>query len=113
DRVERAGDRLLRAVAPQSGRRRLREVPAEARLGRVDALGDLADALHGQGEDLDALGRRSLGLAAQVESCLEPGALERVVWSEPDALAWAPVDVADQLRERLWDEGPTAVLVSA
>jgi ATP-dependent DNA helicase DinG len=69
--------------------------------------------LHGQGEDLDALGRRSLGLAAQVESCLEPGTLERVVWSEPDALAWAPVDVADQLRERLWDEGPTAVLVSA
>ena len=29
DRVERAGDRLLRAVAPPSGRRRLREPPAE------------------------------------------------------------------------------------
>ena len=113
DRVERAGERLLRAVAPTSGRRRLREVPAAVALVLVDALGDLADALHGQGEDLDALGRRALGIAAQTEACLEPGTLERVVWSEPDALAWAPVDVADELRERLWEEGPTAVLVSA
>jgi ATP-dependent DNA helicase DinG len=113
DRVERAGERLLRAVAPASGRRRLREVPAATALVLVDALGDLADALHGQGEDLDVLGRRALGIAAEAEACLEPGTLERVVWSEPDALAWAPVDVADELRERLWDEGPTAVLVSA
>src|SRR5581483_7521155 len=29
------------------------------------------------------------------------------------AVAWAPVDVADELRDRLWDDGPTAVLVSA
>jgi ATP-dependent DNA helicase DinG len=113
DRVERAGERLLRAVAPPSGRRRLREVPAAVALVLVDALGDLADALAGQGEDLDALGRRALGIAAETEACLEPGTLERVVWSEPDALAWAPVDVAEELRERLWDEGPTAVLVSA
>jgi ATP-dependent DNA helicase DinG len=32
---------------------------------------------------------------------------------EPDALAWAPVSVAEELRERLWEDGPTAVLVSA
>jgi ATP-dependent DNA helicase DinG len=113
DRVERAGERLLRAVAPRNGRRRLREVPTAVALVLVDALGDLADAVHGQGEVLDALGRRALALAAQTEACLEPATLERVVWSEPDALAWAPVDVADQLRERLWDDGPTAVLVSA
>jgi ATP-dependent DNA helicase DinG len=113
DRVERAGERLLRAVAPPSGRRRIREVPAAVALVLVDALNDLADALHGQGEDLDGLGRRALVIAAQTEACLEPGTLERVVWSEPDALAWAPVDVADQLRERLWDDGPTAILVSA
>jgi ATP-dependent DNA helicase DinG len=113
DRVERAGERLLRAVAPPSGRRRLREVPAAVALVLVDALGDLADALTGQSEDLDALGRRALVQAAQVEACLEPAALERVVWAEPDALAWAPVDVAHELRERLWDDGPTAVLVSA
>jgi ATP-dependent DNA helicase DinG len=113
DRVERSGERLLRAVAPASGRKRLREVPAEPALVLVDALGDLATALSGQGEDLDGLARRALGLSAQVEACLEAGEHERVVWSEPDTLAWAPVDVSDELRERLWEDGPTTVLVSA
>jgi ATP-dependent DNA helicase DinG len=113
ERVERTGERLLRAVAPPSGRRRLREVPAEHALVLIDALADLSTVLQGQGEDLDALSRRALGAAAQVEACLEPGELERVVWAEPDVLAWAPVDVADELRERLWEDGPTAVLVSA
>ena len=113
DRVERAGERLLRAVAPASGRKRLRTVPAEPALVLVDALADLSNALQGQGEDLDALARRALGAAGEVESCLEQGELERVAWAEPDALAWAPVDVSDELRERLWDEGPTATLVSA
>ncbi len=28
-------------------------------------------------------------------------------------MAWAPVDVSGELRERLWEKGPTAVLVSA
>src|SRR3954454_21912160 len=32
DRVERSGERLLRAVAPAAGRRRVREMPAEAAL---------------------------------------------------------------------------------
>lgn len=113
DRVERGGERLLRAVAPPSGRRRLREPPAESALVLIDALGDLALALDGQGEELDALARRALALAAQVEACLEPEELERVVWAEPDAIAWAPVDVSGELRERLWEDGPTAVLVSA
>ncbi|HZP71942.1 MAG TPA: ATP-dependent DNA helicase [Gaiellaceae bacterium] len=113
DRVERAGERLLRAVAPAAGRRRLREVPAEPALVLIDALGDLATALHGQGEELDALGRRALAAAGDVEACLESGGLERVSWAEPDALAWAPVDVSAELRERLWDDGPTAILVSA
>jgi ATP-dependent DNA helicase DinG len=35
------------------------------------------------------------------------------VWAEPDALAWAPVDVSSELRARLWEDGPTAILVSA
>src|SRR6476661_4815417 len=113
DRVERTGDRLLRAVAPAAGRKRLREVPAEPALVLIDALGDLASALAGQGEDLDGLARRALGVSAQVEACLEAGEHERVVWSEPDALAWAPVDVSDELRERLWEDGPTPVPVSA
>jgi ATP-dependent DNA helicase DinG len=113
DRVERSGERLLRAVAPAAGRKRLREVPAEPALVLVDALGDLAGELAGQGEDLDGLARRALGVSAQVEACLEAGEHERVVWSEPDALAWAPVDVSGELRERLWEDGPTTVLVSA
>jgi len=113
DRVERTGERLLRAVAPPAGRRRLREVPPEPALVLIDALGDLAAVLQGEGEELDLLARRAIATSAQVEACLEPAELERVVWSEPDALAWAPVDVADELRERLWDEGPTAILVSA
>ena len=112
DRVERSGERLLRGVAPAAGRRRLREVPPEAALVLVDALGDLSTALHGQTEELDALSRRALAAAGEVEACLEPG-VGRVVWSEPDAVAWAPVDVGDELRTRLWDDGPTAILVSA
>src|SRR5581483_7938614 len=113
DRVERAGERLVRAVEPAAGRRRLRELPPEAGLVLIDALGDLAAALHGEGEELDALSRRALSVAGDVEACLDTATLERVVWSEPDAVAWAPVDVAGELRERLWDDGPTAVLVSA
>jgi ATP-dependent DNA helicase DinG len=113
DRVERAGERLLRAVAPPAGRRRLRQPPAEEVLLLFDALGGLATELHGRGEELDGLWRRTLALAAQVEAILEPGELERVVWAEPDAVAWAPVDVAAELNERLWEDGPTAILVSA
>jgi ATP-dependent DNA helicase DinG len=113
DRVERTGDRLLRAVAPPSGRRRLREVPPEPALVLMDALGDLATALHGQTEDLDGLSRRALAYAGEVEACLEPAGTERVVWAEPDALQWAPVDVSGELKERLWEDGPTAILVSA
>jgi ATP-dependent DNA helicase DinG len=113
DRVERAGERLLRGVAPPLGRRRLREPPATELGLLVDGLTALAAELHGQGEDLDGLSRRSLEAAAQVEACLEPGEHDRVVWAEPDAVAWAPVDVSSELRERLWDDGPTAILVSA
>ena len=113
DRVERAGERLLRAVAPPAGRRRLRAPPAEPAALLTDALCALADAIHGSGEDLDALSRRALATAAQVEACLDPGELERVVWAEPDAVAWAPVEVAPQLRERLWNDDVTAILVSA
>ena len=113
DRISHAGDRLLRAVAPPSGRRRLKEIPVESALVLVDALAALASAIDGRAEGLDQLSRRTLGIAAQVEACLEPAGLERVVWAEPDALAWAPVEVGRELRERLWEDGPTAILVSA
>ena len=113
DRVEQAGERLLRAVSPPAGRRRLREIPVESALVLVDALAALASELDGRAEGLDQLSRRALATAAQVEACLEPAGLERVVWAEPEAIAWAPVDVSGELRDRLWDGGPTAVLVSA
>src|SRR5262249_26128075 len=105
--------RLLRAVCPAAGRRRLREIPVESALVLVDALAALSGELDGRAEGLDQLARRALATAAQVEACLEPAGLERVVWAETDAVAWAPVDVSAQLRDRLWDGGPTAILVSA
>ena len=77
------------------------------------ALVSLADELQGRGEELDVLARRTLAVVAEVEACLEPDPLTRVVWAEPEAVAWAPVDVSGELRERLWGEGPTAILVSA
>lgn len=113
DRVERAGERLLTAVAPPTGRRRLRQPPQEEALALGDALAALAQELQGHGEELDGLARRCLQMGAQVEALLDPDEQERVVWAEPGAIAWAPVDVSTELRERLWEEGPTAVLVSA
>jgi ATP-dependent DNA helicase DinG len=113
DRVERAGAALLDAIAPAAGRVRLRQPPTA--LGRTLAgrLAQLAEVLTGRGDELDALAARSLGGSADVEACLDADDPARVVWAEADALAWAPVDVSRQLRERLWDAGPTAVLVSA
>ncbi|HET8606816.1 MAG TPA: ATP-dependent DNA helicase [Gaiellaceae bacterium] len=113
DRVERAADRLLRTVAPASGRRRLREPPLEPGLVLVDALVSLDAALQGGGEELDALAKRALRLVHDVEGCLDTAGGDVVVWAEPDAVAWAPVDVSDELRRLLWRDGPTAILVSA
>ena len=113
DRVTRTGERLLATLAPRAGRRRLREPPLELGRPLAAALSALAEALTGSGEELDAIARRSLVVAGEVEACLDNDPLERVVWAEPGALAWAPVDVGPRLRELLWDGGPTAVLVSA
>ena len=113
DRVEAAGLRLLEAVAPETGRRRLRDVPAEPAQALGARLAELAAALTGKKDEVDAVARRALRLAADVAACLEPDDGNRVVWAERDLLAWAPVDVAPALSELLWDDGPTAVLVSA
>jgi len=115
--LDRAGAELIAAFDPGSGRRRLTVADVEqledlgSALGA--ALGRLAAELQGAGEDADALARRALAAAGDVEACLaldDPG---QVSWAEPGALAWAPVDVSQILREALWDQGPTAVLVSA
>ena len=79
----------------------------------VERLGELAQALAGVNDELDLLARRALGAASHVEACLEADDLDRVVWAEQGEVAWAPVDVSRQLRETLWEGGPTAILVSA
>jgi len=111
DRVGRHARALFRETAPLSGRVRLRAAPAGGR-PLADSLADLGTALAGRGEELDAIARRCVEQAVHVDSCLGPD-VDRVVWAEPEALAWAPVDVAGPLRELLWEGGPTAILVSA
>jgi ATP-dependent DNA helicase DinG len=113
DRVDAAGRRLLAEVAPAAGRQRLRQVPAEPAETLAARLGELAAALTGKKDEVDAVAARALRLAADVDACLEPDDGNRVVWAEPDLLAWAPVDVGGPLAELLWGEGPTAILVSA
>ncbi len=115
--LDRSGAALLAAFDPGSGRRRLREGDREefVLLGGdfATALGLLADALAGKGEDADALARRALAMTADVEACSALDDPDRVAWAEPGAVVWAPVDVSELLREGLWDEGATAILVSA
>jgi ATP-dependent DNA helicase DinG len=115
--LDRAGTEFVGAFDPGAGRRRLTgadEAELEAFGGALArALARLADELVGSGEDADALARRSLGLLADVEACVAFDDPDRVAWAEPGALAWAPVDVSEILREELWASGPTAVLVSA
>jgi ATP-dependent DNA helicase DinG len=115
--VDRAGERFVTAFDPGSGRRRL-TVPDQAELedhglALAAALGTLAAALTGTGEDGDALARRALVAAEDVESCVALDDPDRVSWAEPGAVAWAPVDVSQLLRESLWESETTAVLVSA
>ncbi len=100
-------------MCPGTGRTSLRRPPVLAFRALAERLSELAAALSGENDELDALATRALGAVLDVEACLDPGELERVVWAEPDAVAWAPVDVSRPLRERLWDGGPTAILVSA
>jgi ATP-dependent DNA helicase DinG len=113
DRVEAAGLRLLATIAPAAGRRRLREVPEEPAHLLAERLAELAAALKGGREEVDAVANRALRLAADITVCLEADDGNRVVWAEPDTLAWAPVDIGPALEELLWGAGPTAVLVSA
>ena len=113
DRVERAAHDLFEQICPGQGRTRVRQPPLELGLPLRDRLVALAETLAGRTDELDTVARRVAGYAADVEACLDTDGLVRVAWAEPDAVAWAPVDVSRQLRERLWDAGPTSVLVSA
>jgi ATP-dependent DNA helicase DinG len=116
-RVDRLGAAALTAVEPVAGRRRLteREVDrgAPAFLALAEALDDLGAGLAGGGEDHDALARRARRLGDDVEKCLDLDDPAFVSWSEAGAVAWAPVEVAELLRDRLWSGRTTAILVSA
>ena len=57
--------------------------------------------------------RRALVVAEDLDACLTLDDPERVSWAEPGAVAWAPVDVSEILRDELWERPVTAVLVSA
>ena len=113
ERVERAVEALLHAIAPTSGRRRLRRLPREPALVAIDELERLAQGAWGRGDELDAVARRARKLAQDIATCLEPAGPELIVWSEPGLLACAPADVSERLADSLWSEGPTAILVSA
>lgn len=116
DDIEHLGREVIDRLDPGRGRKRLVAQDVDAVVDAGGALGvtllRLAERLDGAGEEADALARRARAVDGDLAACLEL-ADGLVSWSEPGALAWAPVDVADILREALWESGVTAVLVSA
>jgi ATP-dependent DNA helicase DinG len=115
--IDRSAEELLGGLDPGRGRRRLTEAQVEAALLHSSELADgllqLAAGLKGAGEDEDGLARRALATVEHLHACLTVAGENSVSWAEPGALAWAPVDVADLLREKLWALPVTAILVSA
>jgi ATP-dependent DNA helicase DinG len=115
--IDAAAGELLGGLDPGRGRRRLTEREVEAALEPASelaaGLARLAEALRGAGEDEDALARRALGAVDDLDACLSVGDENAVSWAEQGAIAWAPVDLSDLLRETLWERETTAVLVSA
>ncbi len=117
ERVESRAGVLLATLAPREGRHRLGDLEV-ARAGGAGAdvselFDELGRALHGVSEELDGLARRALAMADDVAACLAQDEAGTVAWAEPGQLQWARVDVSRLLREALWEDGPTPVLVSA
>jgi ATP-dependent DNA helicase DinG len=116
DEIDALGREVIERLDPGRGRKRLTErdldqiVDAGAALGAT--LVQLSEQLIGAGEEADTLARRARAFDSDLAACLELGE-GLVSWSEPGAIVWAPVDVAEVLREALWESGVTAVLVSA
>ena len=107
DAIDRRGEELLAGLDPGRGRRRLTEADAEAASAPAAALAaalvQLAEALRGRGEDLDQVARRALATVDDLGACLAVDDEDSVSWAEQGALAWAPIDVSDTLREILWE----------
>jgi ATP-dependent DNA helicase DinG len=117
DAVDRRGEELLTGLDPGRGRRRLTAADSEAAAGPAGALAaallQLAEALRGGSEDLDQLARRALGTVDDLGACLAVDDESSVSWAEQGALAWAPIDVSETLREVLWERDVVSILVSA
>ena len=117
DAIDRRGEELLSGLDPGRGRRRLTAADVEAAsnpaASLAAALVQLAEALHGGGEDLDLLARRAVGAVDDLGACLAVEDEDSVSWAEQGALAWAPVDISDTLREILWERDVVSILVSA
>ena len=117
DAVDRRGEELLTGLDPGRGRRRLTAADSEAAAGPAGALAaallQLAEALRGGNEDLDQLARRALGTVDDLGACLAVDDESSVSWAEQGALAWAPIDVSETLREVLWERDVVSILVSA
>jgi ATP-dependent DNA helicase DinG len=115
--IDASGEEVVDGLDPGRGRKRLTAAEVEPALEPaselVAALVQLAEALRGGGEDEDALARRALGVVDDLDACLDVAGENSVSWAEPGALAWAPVDVSDILREKLWERPVTSILVSA
>lgn len=115
--IDRLGALVLGELEPASGRVRL---TAGALAPVLDAVLALAAALQGLGrslsgisDDADAVARRALLVSEDLDACLTLDDADRVSWAEPGAVAWAPVDVSEILRDELWERPVTAILVSA
>ncbi len=117
DQVERGAEELIGALAPHEGRHRLDDLTVERESDRgasvTELLEQLGGSLKGVNEELDSLARRAYATADDVLACLAQDEAGTVAWAEAGQLQWARVDVARALRESLWDEGPTPILVSA
>ena len=115
--IDRLGALVLAELEPASGRVRLTAgalAPVlDAVLALAAALGGLAQGIKGVSDDADAVGRRAMTVADDLDACLTLDDPDRVSWAEPSAVAWAPVDVSEILRDELWERPVTAVLVSA
>ncbi len=115
-------ERLFGALPP-GGRVRLREphvraLPVDAADGMRQALSDIATVLRGVGDEAEALARFADQQDAALEAALDPDHEATVVWSERRdrgdvELRTAPIDVAPQLEQLLFDEVEGAVLTSA
>jgi ATP-dependent DNA helicase DinG len=116
------GERLFGALPAGRVRltaRDLERLPAGAADGMRAALRGIATRLRGGGEEADSLARHADRLGFALEAIFDGGDdAATVVWSERDRLGraelrTAPVDVAPQLEELLFDAVQAAVLVSA